>query len=250
MMTVRPHIPSPLAISALTSTAEDKATKTTENDSKKTTQNMNTAGTLDPDATTTATGKGKGKSGGSRGNSTRTGKEEFDYTDPPGGGTFMTPDPRLGPPLYKAGDEITFGWNYTNVLADPTAVDVILSCSANSAVWTLTSNMSFEDPGSYTWDSKVQQTDSGQRLITEEYVLIIKDSEVEIGDAPENGYFSQATLGLNIYTPKAPTPMSEWDCITCSAGVPELDRRALGFVGTMCLITVASFTWFVAGLNL
>lgn len=199
--------------------------------------NLNTASTLDPDSTET-------------GKSTSTGKESFDHTDPPGGASFITPDPRAGPALYKAGEEITFVWNYTNVLAEPTAVDVLLSCSAASALWTLTGNMSFADPATYVWDSSEQQTDASQPLLTEEYMLIVKDSEIEMDSTPENGYFTRQDLGIAIYLPKDPIDMDDWNCPTCSGGPPELGHQALGFAATMCVITALSFTWFVTGLNL
>ena len=141
-------------------------------------------------------------------------------------------------------------WNYTNVLAEPTAVDVLLSCSASSLLWTLTGNMSFQDPATYVWDSKVQMTDASKPLLTEEYQIIVKDSEVDIDATPENGYFSKANLAVAVYIPKDPTPMDEWTCPTCSGAIPELDHRALGFAATMCVITALSFTWFVTGLNL
>lgn len=110
--------------------------------------------------------------------------------------------------------------------------------------------MSFQDPATYVWDSSVQKTDASQPLLTEEYVLIVKDSEVGLDSTPENGYFTRSDLNIAIYLPRDPTPMDEWTCPTCSGGPPELDHRALGFAATMCVITALSFTWFVTGLNL
>lgn len=254
MYVYRPHNPPflPFEPHELTSVAADEPAETSassddnNNDEEDDEDaNLNTAATLDPDATQTGS-----SSGGSKGNSTRTGKESFDPTDPPGGASFVTPDIRAGPALYKAGDEVTFVWNYTNVLAEPTAVDVLLSCTSPTALWTLTGNMSFQDPATYVWDSSVQKTDASQPLLTEEYILIVKDSEVDVDATAENGYFTRQDLGIAIYLPRDPTPMDEWNCPTCSGGPPELDHKALGFAATMCVITALSFTWFVTGLNL
>ena len=237
----------------LTGIAAEKAQETTapSEDENKTEEdsggnNLNTAKTMDPDAEQTGSVDDNDKSNK---NGTKT-KEEFDFTDPAGAATFVTPNVYMGQPLYKAGDEITFAWNYTNVLAEPTAVDVLLSCSSISALWTLTGNMSFSDPATFLWDSRVQQTDASQPLLTEEYLLIVKDSEVEIDATAENGYFVRQDLRIAIYTPREPTPMEDWECPTCSGGPPELDHRALGFAATMCVITALSFTWFVTGLGL
>jgi len=235
-------------------TFEHFSNKTTSVEPAKTTKasrptgNLNTAATLDPDAPRTTSGA-KGGSSGDGKNSTKT-REEFDATAPPGGAVMVTPDPRLGAPLIKAGDTVTFTWNYTNVLADPTAVDVLLSCSRVSATWTLTANMSYQDPATYVWDSNVQATDPSQPLLTEEFTMIIKDSDASISDSAQPGYLSRTDVKLEIYTPKDYTPLSEWNCATCSFAASDLDQKALMFATSMCLITIASFTWFVTGLNL
>ncbi|SPO01078.1 related to WSC4 Cell wall integrity and stress response component 4 [Cephalotrichum gorgonifer] len=209
----------------------------------KNTANLNTGATLDPDATPTKGSKG--------GNSTKgTSTETFDVMDPVGRASFITPNIYMGPPLYKAGDEITWVWNYTNLQAEPTAIDLILSCTRQSMAWTLTGNMSFQDPATYTWDSKVQATDPSQPLLTEEYILIVKDSDTEIGDTGKPGYLGRTDQQMNIYLPRDPVSQADWNCPTCNSAPPELDPRALKFMGTMCLLTVLSFTWFVTGLNL
>ncbi|PKS10296.1 hypothetical protein jhhlp_002047 [Lomentospora prolificans] len=232
---------------ALVGRAEDDESETTSKAASKPTGNLNTAATLDPDAPRTTAGSKGSSSGG--GNSTKT-REEFDPTEPAGGAVMVTPDPRLGNPLIKAGDIVSFTWNYTNLLAEPTAVDVLLSRSGDTNLWTLTANMSFQDPATYTWDTNEQATDASHPLLTDEFTMIIKDSDASVSDTGEPGYLSRTDVKVDIYTPRPYTPLNEWNCATCSAAMSDLDQKALMFATSMCLITVASFTWFVTGLNL
>lgn len=174
----------------------------------------------------------------------------FDPQSPAGGVVMLTPAPTLGYALYKIGDHITWGWNYTNLLAKPTAIDMILSCNAAAKqTWTLTANMSFTSPGTFTWDSgKFQKDNIERQLPVEEYTLLIHDADGGPTAAPEPGYlapFNGFTFGL--YTPKAPTPLGEWKCATCSGAMSDMERRVLGGAVAMSVATVLSFTWFVGG---
>lgn len=234
---------------ALVGRADEDDTETTSKAASKPTGNLNTAVTLDPDAPQTTSGsKGKGSSS-SNSNSTKT-REEFDPTNPAGGAVMVTPDPRFGNPLIKAGDIVSFTWNYTNVLADPTAVDVLLSRTSDTNLWTLAANMSYQDPATFTWDTSVQRSDASHPLLTDEFTMIIIDSDASIDDTGSPGYLSRTDVKLDIYIPRDYTPLSDWNCATCSAAMSDLDQKALVFATSMCLITVASFTWFVTGLSL
>ncbi|KAL7940926.1 hypothetical protein V8C42DRAFT_202889 [Trichoderma barbatum] len=176
----------------------------------------------------------------------------FPPDSPPGNVVMQTPNvfaPAAA--LYKIGDFVTWGWNYTNVLGTPTAVDVLISCSANSETWTLTSNMTFKTSVSYVWDSSVQETSVEQPLPVQMYTLIVKDSDAAITSFPEAGYlgtFSTFTFGL--YTPRPYVDFPDWKCDACNAALSKFDHQALGFAVTMGLVTVLSFTWFVAGLGM
>lgn len=190
-------------------------------------------------------GSGSGTGTGSR--STQT---EFDPEDPVASIVMVTPAPTdPGLRLYKINDIITFGWNYTNLQATPTAIDVLVSCSVASATWTLTQNMTWESEGAYTWDSSEQATAVQSPLLTEEYTLIIFDSDLGIDSTPEPGYlstFDQFTFDM--YEGRPYKPLDQWNCPTCSAAPPSLGSQALGFAVTMGVVAVTSFTWFVAGL--
>ncbi|KAK4456007.1 hypothetical protein QBC34DRAFT_6572 [Podospora aff. communis PSN243] len=193
------------------------------------------------------------ETGTARGNATRTSapkKTMFNPQDPAGGVTMLTPAATAGYQLYKLKHEfVTFGWNYTNLQGTPTAVDVLVSCSKAAQTWTLTQNMTFATPGSYVWDlDKFQEDNIHSQLPTEQYTLIIHDSDSAITDAPEPGYLAPFTgLVFGLYEPKAPTPLGEWKCASCSGAMSNMEARALGGVLAMSAITVLSFTWFVGG---
>ncbi|KPM46277.1 hypothetical protein AK830_g319 [Neonectria ditissima] len=249
------------------STAESQATETASaedssstKDSGKavTTRNLNTAKVETDTASETGTGTATGK----KGKSTTTGKKNksdseathttFAADDPAGGVTILTPiTTAQATPLFKIGDYVTLGWNYTSLQGTPTAIDVLISCSSASETWTLTSNMTFETKVDFVWDSSVQATDADAPLPVELYTLIIKDSDASITDTADPGYLGVFSgLKFGMYTGKPYTPLADWTCVGCNGGPPKIDHHAAGFALTMSIITIASFTWFVAGLNL
>lgn len=151
--------------------------------------------------------------------------------------------------LYKLGDTVTWSWNYTSLLGTPTAVDVLVSCSTATETWTLTQNMTFEPTGAYTWDTK-NYTDANKAtpFPVAMYTLIVYDADSSISATAEAGYLSvYSGFQFGLYTGQPYQDLGEWQCATCSAGNGDLDRKALGFVFTMSIITVLSFTWFVTG---
>jgi len=175
----------------------------------------------------------------------------YNPQDPAGGVAMLTPAVTAGYQLYKLKHEfVTFAWNYTNLQGTPTAVDVLVSCSKAAQTWTLTQNMTFATPGAYTWDlDKFQEENIKSQLPTEQYTLIIHDSDSAITDQPEPGYLAPFTgLVFGLYEPRAPTPLSDWKCASCVSGaVSAMEARALGGVLAMGAVTVLSFTWFVGG---
>ncbi|KAL1880486.1 hypothetical protein VTK73DRAFT_5873 [Phialemonium thermophilum] len=234
-------------------TSKPSSTASTET-GKKTTKGAKTTN-LNTGASPTETGKtSKGDGKGGKNNTTSKGPTHtmFNPEDPAGSVVMVTPAPSLGLQLYKIGDNVTWGWNYTNLQGTPTAIDVLVSCSTATRTWTLTQNMTFETPASYTWDTGIYQEDPGaQQLLTEMYTLIVYDSDSSISATAEAGYlapFSGFTFGL--YQPRAPTPLSEYKCAVCNAAPSDVvDRRALGAAVAMSVLTVLSFTWFVTGLG-
>ncbi|KAF4123281.1 hypothetical protein GMORB2_6832 [Geosmithia morbida] len=155
---------------------------------------------------------------------------------------------QMATPLFKIGDNITLGWNYTGIIEKPTAIDVLISCSTASETWTLTSNMTFETDVSYTWNSEDQADNVETPLLTELYTLIIKNSDADISDSPEAGKLAanaQFTFGL--YHPQAYTPYADWECSGCSGAASLFSSQVVHLAVTMSAITIITFTYFVTG---
>jgi hypothetical protein len=165
---------------------------------------------------------------------------------------MITPAPISGEQYFKIGDFVTFAWNYTSVLADPSAVNVMATCTANQQLYTIAMNQTFSNgTQAVTWDTgSYQATAVSDPLLTQTYTLIIYDAASSISAQAQAGYlavYDQYTFGM--YTPQPYTPLNEFQCATCSAALSDMERRALGFMIGMSLITVLSFTWFVGGMR-
>jgi len=191
-----------------------------------TTGNLNTAN-IDASATGTA----------AKGNSTTTKHKTFAANSPAGGITMMTPAATTMA-LFKIQDYVTFVWNYTNLLATPTAVDVLAYDSAASQTHTLTQNMSFSVPNTLLWDTNQYQQENGatKGLRVAEYTLIIYDAESNPTATAEAGYLGvYNSFQFGMYTPKSYTPFSEWTCTACSGA------QDLGAAGAVGLAVTAAF---------
>lgn len=151
-------------------------------------------------------------------------------------------------PLFRIGTNVTLGWTYTGLLATPTAVDVILTQTSAHATWTLTGNMSFATAVSYVWDTTVQGNDKKSPLLSTDYQLIIKDSDVALSDQLKPGYLRPDSVQkIILYRAADYVPLPEYHCIGCSNAASSLHGGALGLALTMSALTVATFTMFVAG---
>jgi len=229
-----------------TRTADATTTEPTSTTKKAIpTTNLNTGGIVTASATGTGTL--------AKGNSTKTSspkKTMFNPQDPAGGVSMLTPAATAGYQLYKLKKEfITFAWNYTSLQGTPTAVDVLVSCSAAAQTWTLTQNMTFTTKAAYIWDlEQFQNENIKAQLPTEQYTLVIHDSDSAITEAPEPGYLAPfRSFVFGLYMPREPTPLSEWQCASCSGAMSAMEARALSGVLAMSAVTVLTFTWFVAG---
>jgi hypothetical protein len=204
--------------------------------------NLNTGGVK-------PTGK-DGKSSGDNSSTTAAPTHtQYPAVDPAGNVVMITPAPAAQAlNLYKIGENVTFGWNYTNLQGTPTAVDILASI-ASTATFTLTQNMTFETPGAFEWDTKQYEADHpGQPLLTEQYTLAIYDADGSPSSTPEAGYLAPFSgLKFGMYQPKGATPLADFQCATCSAGFGAGERRAVGMAAAMSVVTVLSFTWFVVG---
>ncbi|KAJ4292158.1 hypothetical protein N0V88_005786 [Collariella sp. IMI 366227] len=212
---------------------------------KPITGNLNTGGIPQTDS---PTGTGRAPTNGTMSRSPS--KTEFNPQDPAGGIVMITPAVTAGYQLYKVGDFVTWGWNYTNVQGTPTAIDLYVKCSEVSVPWTVTQNMSFADPGTFTWDTEAfQSAHVAHPLLTDEYTLIIADADGGLKATPQPGYFATANGAVfGLYLPKPYHDNGDgYQCASCSGAMSSLDSRALGVAVAMSAATVLSFTWFVVG---
>ena len=121
---------------------------------------------------------------------------------------MITPSALAQTTYYKIGDYVSFAWNYTSLSITPSKVDVLVSCSANSATYTLKNNASFEKTGSVVWDTSPDITGTAP-LLTETYTLVIYDAQKAITDIPSAGKLGVSddfTFGM--YIPQKYTPLS------------------------------------------
>lgn len=165
---------------------------------------------------------------------------------------MLTPNIMSGSQFFKIGDFVTFAWNYTSLLATPTAINVMATCTANQQLYTIAMNQTVGNAtGAVTWDTgSYQSTALSDPLLTDVYTLIIYDAASSISATAQAGYlavYDQYQFGM--YTPQPYTPLNEYKCATCSGALSDMERRALGMVFGMACITVLSFTWFVGGLG-
>lgn len=184
---------------------------------------------------------------------------------------MLTPAPTDPTTYYKVSDYVTFAWNYTSLSVEPSKVDVYVTNTVNQAMYTLANNASYEPTGKVIWDTKknANQTKDTPGLIVGEYTLVIHDAAKDVTDVASAGYlggFDQFSFGM--YTPQAYTPKRgmfdpsyqascvtnmtflEWSCAVCSGALSDMERQALKFMFSMCILTVLSFTWFVGGFGM
>ncbi|KAK4662158.1 uncharacterized protein QC763_711130 [Podospora pseudopauciseta] len=223
---------------------EEEEEKTTTGPATPLRTNLNTAGI-------SQSGKATGSAAPNGTTSGKPRQTEFNPQDPAGAVVMITPSVMEGYQLYKIGDYITWAWNYTNLQGTPTAIDVLVTNTVAKQTWTLTQNMTFQEQGSYTWDTGAyDRTAVASPLLVEQYTLIIHDSDSEpTGPAPAGMLAPFNSFKFGLYTPKVYTPISDgWKCASCNgAGGMSIDSKAVAAAGVMSVITVLSFTWFVAG---
>jgi hypothetical protein len=257
-------------------TADSKASKTDSASESKTTNDSTSTDSSSGTDTATGTAKETGtqtKSGTSTETATdKSGKNSKTKTstkstsiDPrlPAGGTSMMIPTAGATTYYKIGDYVTFAWNYTSLLVTPSAVNVLATCTMNSATYTLTSNMSVEATGKVVWDTGKYQANATTPLLTATYTLYVVDVDKDIGDTASPGHLgSQNGYLFGMYSPQPYTPLNgmlffphasltkhtdpntEFNCATCNSALSDIERQALKFAFGMVMITIASFTWF------
>lgn len=235
-------ITSGVSVTSQTGSATDAVTST----------GTNTAS--EPSKTGTETGSGSTITSTAASRTTNSGSATSTFIDPrlPAGGISMiTPAVEAPVTYYKIGNHVTFAWNYTSLVVTPSAIDVVASCSLNSATYTISSNMSVAETGSVIWDTHGYQATATVPLLTASYTLIVVEAGKAVTDIAGAGHLGTTQYDFSMYLPQSYTPLNEgFVCATCSAAMSDMERQALGFMLTMATITVLSFTWFTGGLGL
>ncbi|KAJ4322116.1 hypothetical protein N0V94_002584 [Neodidymelliopsis sp. IMI 364377] len=193
------------------------------------------------EASTTAKASGSQKASGSK--TTTSKAKSYDARLPAGGISLVTPGALAGSQFYKVGDYVTFAWNYTSLSQTPSAIDILASCTANQATYTIAVNQS-ADQTQVIWDTK--NTPSGQvPFLTEKYTLLIYDAESSVSAAPRAGYlgvFNSFTFGM--YTPQPYVPFDEFECANCNGALSHFEKMTLKVLLLTTGTTIGSLVYF------
>ncbi|KAE8210868.1 hypothetical protein CF319_g5151 [Tilletia indica] len=173
-----------------------------------------------------------------------------------GGITITRPDQTAPASYYKLASNalVTFGWNFTSVIATPSILHVQAYCPANSVTYTLSPQTGI--PGNsfnYTWDpfaySQSAAANNLPQLIEATYRLQVFD---ERGlDAPANvgGLMApNSKVSFALYIPKSYTPLADgWVCPGCN-GASHLQALSPLITILVAVITCMFFGgWSVVG---
>jgi hypothetical protein len=200
--------------------------------------------------TASKTGSSSTKSG-SKTSGTTTGTPQYDPRNPAGGASMITPNALSSTSYYKIKDQITFAWNYTSLSQNPARVEVLATCSANNALYTIAANETWHQTQTIIWDTGKYQSTGTIPLLTETYTLIVHDAAKDISATASPGYFGtwkQYSFGM--YEPQPYTPIADYVCATCSSAMSLMEKQTYAFLLSMAGVTVLTFGWFtgVAGL--
>jgi len=222
--------------------------KQTDSTTVKSISNTNTVTPTGKQSDTQASGTNTNSKGAST--TKKPQSSVFDARLPAGGVSIISPNALSGSQYYKIGDLVTFAWNYTSLLATPTAINIVATCTANQQLYTLAANQTVSNAtGAVTWDTGAyQSTALSAPLLTETYTLIIYDAASSISATAQAGYLAVYNqFKFSMYLPQPYVPLGEYICATCSGALGDMERRALGMVLGVGAITILSFTWFVGG---
>jgi hypothetical protein len=120
---------------------------------------------------------------------------------------MITPAATDGYQIFKIGEVVTFVWNYTDVIAQPTAINVVAYCQDASQDFTITGNASWPIT-SVTWDTGEYQSTATNKLLVATYTLNIFDAAKAKTAMPTAGYlYGYNRLQFGLYTPKEYKPL-------------------------------------------
>ncbi|KAJ7727731.1 hypothetical protein B0H16DRAFT_1383299 [Mycena metata] len=164
----------------------------------------------------------------------------------PAGGVTITQPPQSSTSFFKLAENqlITFGWNFTYVVQQPTSITVS-AVGANGYTYAVGPDPNGHIPGTATevvWDVySYQQAHPNTPLAQESYTLHIWDDRGPGATAAPGLMSPNNALVFALYTPQAYTPLaSGWTCTGCSGAL--IARPALtGVLITFLLILFSGF---------
>ncbi|KAF2738085.1 hypothetical protein EJ04DRAFT_429718, partial [Polyplosphaeria fusca] len=234
------------------------ASSKTQNDEKTTdapkSSAKESATPTDKDSDSTITDKPSGSNKPSATNKNTSKKiTDIDPRLPAGGVSMVTPAPIAGPQFYKIGEWVTFAWNYTSLSVPPKAIDILATCSANQATYTLAVNQTMKETGRVLWDTGAYQSSATVPLLTETYTLLIYDADSSVSATAKAGYlgvYNQFTFGM--YTPQPYVDWKDFNCANCAKNAAGFlyDTLTLKMMVVSGATTVASFLYFANAFGL
>ncbi|KAF8968549.1 hypothetical protein BDZ97DRAFT_1755216 [Flammula alnicola] len=165
----------------------------------------------------------------------------------PAGGITITKPQQTATSFFKiaSGDDITFAWNFTNILATPTHLTVSAVCdNGNTYPVGPTDGII---PGTATqvvWDVYSYQVNNpGKPLAQATYTLNIWDDRGP-GAAIKPGFMQEnSALQFAMYTPQSYTPIaSGWTCSACSGAMTFAAHPA--FISLLVTFFIMFFSGF------
>lgn len=240
-------------------TSKTSATPTSDNNNDNKDNESSSSGTAKSTGTSkgsetdksSITGSATSKASGSKTSNTSNKTKDYDPRLPAGGASMITPDAMSAASYYKIKDQITFAWNYTSLSSAPSAVDILATCTANNALYTIAANETWEQTQTIVWDTGKYQSTGTIPLLTETYTLIIHDAAKDVSATAAAGYlgtWKQFTFGM--YSPQPYTPMADYVCATCSSAMSLMEKQTFAFLFSMAGVTVLTFGWFTGAAGL
>jgi hypothetical protein len=196
-------------------------------------------------------GSATGSQSGTKTTSKSSSASVFDPRMPAGGASMITPDAMSPASYYKINDYVTFVWNYTSLSRDPKFVDVLATCTANNALYTIAANETFEQTQSIVWDTGNYQATGTIPLLTETYTLIVHDAAKDVSATASPGYLGTwKGYQFAMYEPQPYTPIADYVCATCSSAMSLMEKQTYGFLFSMVGVTIFTFGWFTGAVGL
>ncbi|KAJ4377408.1 hypothetical protein N0V83_000233 [Neocucurbitaria cava] len=237
---------------------QDDNSDNASSDAPKSTQapkSSDAPSTTKNDDKASSTGKaasGSAKASGSQGTKVTTSKSHetsYDPRLPAGGLSMVTPNALAGSQFYKVGDWVTFAWNYTSLSQTPSAIDVLASCTANQATYTIAVNISAEQT-QVLWDTK--NTPDGQApFLTEKYTLMIYDADLSVSATARAGYLGAYTgFSFGMYTPQPYTPWDNFTCANCNGALSQFEKMTIKAILMTTGTTLGSLLYFTYAFGL